>query len=229
MNIDLFLRYGPRLADGVLVTAELVALSVLIGAAIALPMALARLSGNRLLRAAAFAYCYFFRGTPILAQVFLVYYGAGQFRAELEAVGLWTLFRDAFFCAVFTFTLNTGAYQAEILRGAILAVPEGQREAAKALGLKRLATYLRVILPQAIITALRPLGNEIILMIKASAIASVITVFDLMGVTRLAFARSFDFEVYLWAAVLYLAIVEAMRRGWDRLETRLTRHLRMAP
>ena len=82
---------------------------------------------------------------------------------------------------------------------------------------------------QALITALRPLGNEIILMIKASAIASVITVFDLMGVTRLAFARSFDFEVYLWAAAIYLAIVETMRRGWDRLETRLTRHLRMAP
>jgi polar amino acid transport system permease protein len=229
MNVELFLRYAPRLADGVLVTAELVVFSVLIGAAIALPVALARLSGNRLLRAAAFAYGYFFRGTPLLAQVFLVYYGAGQFRTELEAIGLWTLFRDAFFCALFTFTLNTGAYQAEILRGAILAVPKVQWEAAESLGLKRPATLLRVILPQAFITALRPLGNEIILMIKASAIASVITVFDLMGVTRLAFARSFDFEVYLWAAVIYLAIVETMRRGWDRLETRLTRHLRMAP
>jgi polar amino acid transport system permease protein len=229
MNVELFLRYAPRLADGVLVTAELVVFSVLIGAAIALPVALARLSGNRLLRAAAFAYGYFFRGTPLLAQVFLVYYGAGQFRAELEAIGLWSLFRDAFFCALFTFTLNTGAYQAEILRGAILAVPKVQWEAAESLGLKRPATLLRVILPQAFITALRPLGNEIILMIKASAIASVITVFDLMGVTRLAFARSFDFEVYLWAAVIYLAIVETMRRGWDRLETRLTRHLRMAP
>jgi polar amino acid transport system permease protein len=228
MNVDLFLRYGPRIADGVLVTAELVMLSVFIGAAISLPVALARLSDNRFLRAAAFAYCYFFRGTPLLAQVFLVYYGAGQFRAEFEAVGLWTLFRDAFFCAVFAFTLNTAAYQAEILRGAILAVPKGQREAAEALGLKRFAIYSRVILPQAIITALRPLGNEIILMIKASAIASVITVFDLMGATRLAFARSFDFEVYLWAAALYLVIVETMRRGWDRLEIRLTRHLRMA-
>lgn len=229
MNVDLFLRYAPRLADGALVTAALVLLSVLIGAAISLPMGLARLSDNRALRAAAFAYCHFFRGTPLLAQVFMVYYGAGQFRAELEAVGLWSLFRDAFFCAVFTFTLNTSAYQAEILRGAVLAVPAGQWEAAEALGLKRLATYFRVILPQAFITALRPLGNEIILMIKASAIASVITVFDLMGATRLAFARSFDFEVYLWAAVLYLAIVETMRRGWDRLEIRLTRHLRMAP
>jgi polar amino acid transport system permease protein len=229
MNVELFLRYAPRLADGVLVTAELVVLSVLIGAAIALPVALARLSGNRLLRVSAFAYGYFFRGTPLLAQVFLIYYGAGQFRAELEAIGLWSLFRDAFFCALFTFTLNTGAYQAEILRGAILAVPKVQWEAAEALGLKRPATLLKVILPQAFITALRPLGNEIILMIKASAIASVITVFDLMGVTRLAFARSFDFEVYLWAAVIYLIIVETMRRGWDKLESRLTRHLRMAP
>jgi polar amino acid transport system permease protein len=229
MNVDLFLRYAPRLAEGVLVTAELVVFSVLLGAAIALPVALARRSGSRPLRWLAFAYGYFFRGTPLLAQIFLVYYGAGQFRAELEAIGLWIWFRDAFFCALFTFTLNTAAYQAEILRGAIQAVPRGQWEAAEALGLKRPATLLKVILPQAVITALRPLGNEIILMIKASAIASVITVFDLMGVTRLAFARSFDFEVYLWAAVIYLIIVETMRRGWDKLESRLTRHLRMTP
>ena len=228
MNVELFLRYAPRLADGVLVTAQLVVLSVLIGGLIALPVALARLSQSRALGALAFAYVYFFRGTPLLAQTFLVYYGAGQFRAELEAVGLWALFRDAFFCALFTFTLNTAAYQAEIWRGAIRAVPRGQWEAAEALGLRRPVVFVKIVLPQAFITALRPLGNEIILMIKASAIASVITVFDLMGVTRLAFARSFDFEVYLWAAVIYLAIVETMRRGWDRLERRLTRHLRPA-
>lgn len=228
MNFELLAKYGPRMLGGLAVTAELVVLSVVIGGLLALPIALARLSRSKPLNALSFAYIYFFRGTPLLAQVFLVYYGAGQFRVSFENAGLWWFFRDAFNCAALTFTLNTAAYQAEILRGAIKAVPRGQWEAADSLGLKPAVTFIRIILPQAFITALRPLGNEIILMIKGSAIASVVTVFDLMGATRLAFARSFDFQVYLWAAVLYLAIVETMRRIWDRLEKHITRHLRPA-
>jgi polar amino acid transport system permease protein len=228
IDLDLLARYGPRMLDGLWVTVQLVAISIVLGGLIAFPVALARISRIAPLRWIAFAYVYFFRGTPLLAQVFLVYYGAGQFRVELESVGLWWFFRDAFYCAAFTFTLNTSAYQAEILRGAILAVPRGQTEAALSLGLRMPVVYLKVILPQAYIIALRPLGNEVVLMIKGSAIASVITVFDLMGTTRLAFARSFDFQVYLWAAVLYLIMVETLRRIWNRLEQRLTRHLRMA-
>jgi len=226
MNFELLARYGPRMLSGLLVTAEIVAISFLAGAILALPVALARLGRNRILAGLAFAYGAFFRGTPLLAQTFLVYYGAGQFRAELDAVGLWTLFRDAFFCVLLTFTLNTAAYQSEILRGAIASVPRGQIEAAQALGLRRHAIFLKVVLPQALLLALRPYGNEIILMVKASAIASVVTVLELMGTTRLAFARSFDLQVYLWAGVLYLLIVEGLRRLWDALERRLTRHLR---
>ncbi len=229
IDFDLMARYGPRMLEGLVVTIELVTISIVLGGILAFPMALARISSSRLLNLLSFCYVYFFRGTPLLAQVFLVYYGAGQFRSSLEAIGLWWFFRDAFNCAIFTFTLNTCAYQAEILRGAILSVPRGQMEAALTMGMRMPPIYWKVILPQAFIVALRPLGNEIILMIKGSAIASVITVFDLMGATRLAFARSFDFQVYLWAAVLYLVIVEALRRIWDRLEIRLTRHLRMAP
>lgn len=228
IDLDLLARYGPRLLEGLWVTVQLVTISIAIGGLMAFPVALSRISRLRLLRWLSFGYVYFFRGTPLLAQVFLVYYGAGQFRAELESAGLWWFFRDAFYCAAFTFTLNTSAYQAEILRGAILAVPRGQTEAARSLGLRMPVIYLKVILPQAYIIALRPLGNEVVLMIKGSAIASVITVFDLMGVTRLAFARSFDFQVYLWAAVLYLIMVETLRRIWNRLELRLTRHLKMA-
>lgn len=225
MNWDLLQRYGPRMLEGLGVTLQLVVISLLIGLILALPLALARVGKNRPVAAFAFAYSYFFRGTPLLAQTFLVYYGAGQFRDVLEGLGLWWFFREAFNCVILTFSLNTAAYQSEILRGAIQAVPGGQIEAAKSLGLRRFAIYRKVILPQAALIALRPFGNEVILMIKGSAVASVVTVFDLMGTTRLAFARSFDFEVYLWAAILYLAMVEAVRRAWDRIERRLSRHL----
>jgi polar amino acid transport system permease protein len=224
-DADFYARYAPKFVSGTIVTVEIVTLSVLIGAVLSLPVVMGRLSSNRAAGATAFAFVYFFRGTPLIAQTFLVYYGAGTFRAELEAVGLWWFFRDAFNCVVFTFALNTAAYQAEILAGAIRNVPRGQREAATALGLPRLIAFRKVILPQALIVALRPYGNEIVLMIKGSAIASIVTVFDLMGETRRAYSRSFDFETYIWAAIIYLVMVEILRRVWDRLELRLTRHL----
>ena len=226
MSFDLLQRHGPKLIDGLIVTLELVAISIVLGALLAVPLTAARLSKNRLLSGAAFAYVYFFRGTPLLAQIFLIYYGAGQFRPALDAVGLWTFFREAFNCAVLTFALNTAAYQAEIYRGAIRSVPKGQWEAARALGIGRLPLLWKVVFPQAAIVALRPLGNEIILMIKGSAVASIVTVYDLMGETRLAFSRSFDLTIYLYAAVLYLVLVETIRRLWNLLDARLTRHLR---
>lgn len=225
MNFDVLARYGPRMLEGLVVTVQLVSISVVLGALLAIPIALARLSENRGLRGLSFSFSYFFRGTPLLAQIFLVYYGSGQFRPFFDSIGLWWFFRDAFYCCLLTFTLNTAAYQSEILRGAIRSVPVGQWEAAQALGLRSWQTYVKIILPQAMIVALRPLGNEIVLMIKGSAVASIVTVFDLMGATRLAFARTFDFSVYLYAAVLYLIMVESLRRLWSVLERRLTRHL----
>lgn len=222
---ELFQRYWPALIDGLKVTLTLVGISIPLGTLLAFPVAAARMGNNRLAGRLAYGFVYFFRGTPLLAQTFLVYYGAGAFSAELQAVGLWGLFRDAYWCVLITFTLNTAAYQAEILRGAILAVPRGQREGAAALGLGPRVTFFKVILPQALITALRPYGNEIILMIKGSAVASLATVFDLMGATKLAFSRTYDFQVYLWAACLYLLLVETLRNLWDFFEARLTRHL----
>lgn len=222
---DLLQRYWPKLLEGLLVTLQLVSISIVAGALLSIPITAARLSKNAALRALSFAYVYFFRGTPLLAQIFLVYYGAGQFRHALDAVGLWQLLRSAFTCTLLTFALNTAAYQAEIYRGAIRSVPRGQWEAGRALGLGRIALLSRVILPQAAMIALRPLGNEVILMIKGSAVASIVTVYELMGETKLAFSRSYDLTIYLYAAVLYLLLVEAIRRLWNRLEGRLTRHL----
>lgn len=228
MNLEILARYGPRMLEGLLVTIELVALSVTLGAILAVPIALARSSQSRILRGLSFGYVYFFRGTPLLAQLFLVYYGSGQFRWFFDSIGLWWFFREAFYCAVFTFTLNTSAYQAEIFRGAIRAIPKDEIDGGLALGLHRWQVFYKIVMPQALLIALRPLGNEIVLMIKGSAVAAIVTVFDLMGATRLAFSRSFDISVYLWAAVLYLVLVETLRRAWDYLEYRLTRHLRPA-
>lgn len=221
-----FLRYGPRMLSGLWVTVQLVITALVIGAILSLPLAYARMSKNRLLSALAYGYVYFFRGTPLIAQLYVIYYGFGSFRPFFESIGMWWFFREAYYCAIFSFALNTAAYQAEILRGAIESVPRGQMEACDAVGLPRAIAFRKVILPQAIIVALRPYGNEIILMIKASAIVAIVTVFDLMGETRRAYSRTFDFQMYLWAAVLYLAIVEILRNVWNWLEGRLTRHLK---
>ncbi|MEQ8297471.1 MAG: ABC transporter permease [Nitratireductor sp.] len=219
-------RYGPKYISGLLTTLSLVGLSLVIGAVLSIPVAIGRMSKNKLISRIAFAYVYVFRGTPLIAQLFLIYYGLGSFRPQLEAVGLWGFFREAWNCAVFSFALNTAAYQAEILRGAVESVPRGQWEGAAALGLNRVQTLYKIILPQALIVALRPYGNEIILMIKGSAIVALATVYDLMGETRRAYSRTYDFQTYIWAAIFYLVIVETLRNVWSVVETRLTRHLK---
>lgn len=224
-RIDLFETYGPRYWSGLQTTLTLVAISILLGALLSLPVAAARMSKYKFWQRIAYAYVYFFRGTPLLAQTFLIYYGFGTFRPFLESIGVWWFFRDAWNCAILAFTLNTAAYQAEILRGAIQSVALGQWEGAAALGISKRVAFWKVILPQALIVALRPYGNEIILMIKGSAIVAIITVYDLMGETRRAYARTFDFQTYLWAAVIYLIIVEMLRHLWEWFERRLTRHL----
>lgn len=226
-EIDSFLeRYIGKYIEGFVVTVQIVGLSLLFGAALSIPLAFARTSKWKVFSAPAYAYVYFFRGTPLLAQTFLIYYGFGSFRAELQSVGLWWFFRDAFYCVVFAFSLNTSAYQAEILRGAVQNIVKGQWEGAAALGLSKPVTFFKIILPQALMVALRPYGNEIILMIKGSAIASIVTIYDLMGETRRAYSRAYDFQAYIWAAVIYLMIVETLRRIWDKIEARLTRHLK---
>ena len=225
-DIDKVSRYGPRYINGLLTTIALTVTSIALGAILSLPVTFARMSKNRVLNTISYAYVYLFRSTPMLLQIFLVYYGLGSFRPQIEAMGLWWFFREAWYCAAFAMTLNTAAYQAEILRGAIQSVPRGQTEGAKSLGLPTPITFWKIILPQALIVALRPYGNEIIFMIKGSAVVAVVTVLDLMGQTRYAFSRTFDYQTYLWAAIFYLTFVEALRHTWAWLEARLTRHLK---
>lgn len=222
---DLLSEYGMRLLLGLRVTAEAVLLSCAIGFALSYPLARARMSRNPAIRWPALCYVTFFRGTPLLCQLYLVYYGAGEIRPFLTSIGLWWFFREAFDCCIFAFALNTAAYQGEIMRGAIQSVPKEQVQAAQALGLSRYRIARHIVFPQAMLIALRPLGNELISMVKASALAAIVTLLDLMGQTRFIFARTFDFSVYLYAAILYLAITEAISRLCNWSERRLSRHL----
>jgi octopine/nopaline transport system permease protein len=215
----------PRLAEGVPLTIQLVLFAELLGVMVATGTALMRLSGNPVLDWIARGYVFIFRGTPLLVQIFLIYYGLGQFGGVRESV-LWPILREPYWCAILAMMLNTGAYGSEILRGAIQSVPHGQIEAARACGMGRFLTFRRITVPIAVRQALPAYGNEVILMVKGSAIVAIITVYDLMGVTRLAYSRTFDFQTYIWAAIIYLIIVEVLRHAIEWIERRITRHLK---
>jgi polar amino acid transport system permease protein len=224
IDVDMLSTYGYRLLLGLKITIEVVLLSCSMGFVLAYPICLARKSKNIVLSNIALGYIMFFRGTPLLCQLYLIYYGAGEFRPFLQSVNLWWFFREAFYCCILAFTMNTAAYQAEIMRGALNSVPKGQIEAATALGLSRYRVQRHVIWPQAILVALRPLANELIGIIKASALAAIVTLLDLMGQTRFIFARTFDFSVYLYCALIYLAMTEGIRRAINRIERGLSKH-----
>jgi octopine/nopaline transport system permease protein/arginine/ornithine transport system permease protein len=219
----------PDFLEGLWVTIQLTAISVSLGLCLALPVAFARV--NRLLKPLAYAFIFFFRGTPLLVQFFLVYYGAGQFRPELDSVGLWRgMFREAWFCGLFTLTLNTAAYTAEIIRGAIMAVPRGEIEAGRACGMSGALLYRRIILPKAARLALPAYGNEVIFLMQATSLASLITIMDLTGVARKLVAKSFAvYEVYLFTGLIYLLLTYSIIFVLRRIEKRLNAHLPAQP
>ncbi len=207
-----FSSHCSRFIEGFFVTIELLVLSSLLALLIAVPMALARTSGVKVLASLSYAYIYIFRGTPLLIQLWIIYYGIGSLGEELLGV-LWVFFLDAWSVGLFTLTLNSGAYVAEILRGGINNIDRGQVEAAKALGLGPFLRARKIVLPQAFRTAWPAYGNEIVLLMKGSALVSTITVFDLMGVTRTVFSRSYSLDIFLYAAVFYLLIAVVI--GWS--------------
>lgn len=226
MNLEVIIANLPKLLAGTVLTAELVILALVLGMAVAVPMALMRVSRRAWLSRPAQAYIFFFRGTPLLVQIFLVYYGLSQFE-WVRGGALWPILREPYWCAIIAFTLNTAAYTAEILRGGILAVPSGEVEAARALGMSTAIMYRRVILPRAFRIALPAYGNEVILMLKGSALASTITLLDLTGMARTIIARTYmPVEIFLAAGIIYLLMTFVFTRGFGLVERRLNRHVR---
>jgi arginine/ornithine transport system permease protein len=196
-------------------------LSLAIGMAIALPLAMLRSLPSPWAWRPVWAFTYVMRGTPLLVQIFLLYYGLAQFEVVRESV-LWPLLRSAGFCAVAAFVLNTGAYTTEILHGAMRAVPAGEIEAAKSLGMSRWTTFCRIVLPSAFRRSLPAYGNEVVLMLHATSLASVVTLYDLTGAAREVNSRYYlPFEAFITAGICYLlltfvlvALFRAAERRW---------------
>lgn len=217
-----FGEFCPRFIDGFFVTVELLILSCLLGLVIAITVAFARLSSNIFINKAAFAYSYVFRGTPLLVQLWIAYFGLGSLGAEKLGM-LWPLFKDGWNIGLIVLTLNTGAYVSEILRGGLVNVPKGQMEAAVATGMSWFQSMFHIMLPQAFKIAWPAYGNEVVLLMKGSALVSTITVLDLMGQTRTVFSRSYNLDVYAYSAVLYLLLAGIItlffKFGENRMKT----------
>lgn len=211
---------------GLWTTVWLVAASLLLGLLLAVPLAILRTSRSPLLNGPVWLYTYFFRGTPLLVQLFMLYYGAPQFPA-LRDSALWPLLSQAWFCALLAFTLNTAAYTTEIIRGAILTTPNGEIEAARACGMSQSLMLRRIVLPSAFRRALPAYGNEVIFMLHGSAVASVVTIVDLTGVARNINSTYYTpYEAFLTAGLFYMALTFLIVWAFRRLERRLLAHLR---
>ena len=226
MELAFLVDTTGRLLSGVPLLLKLWALSVAIGAVLAIAIALLRLSGVKPLEWLAGFYVFVFRGTPLLVQIFLIYYGLSQF-PEIRQSFLWVFLREPYWCAILAFILNTAAYGSEIVRGGLLGVPFGEVEAARAFGMSGLLLFRRVVFPIALRQAVPAYGNEIILMIKATSLASIITLMEVTGIAQRLISETFRaVEVFICAGAIYLAINFIISRAVAALEHRLSPHLR---
>ena len=224
MNFELVFRHWDLFLGGVWVTLHLTALALFFGFLIALPASLSLARRSRfspLVR----VYVYIFRGSPLLVQTYLVYYGLAQFEFIRESWS-WIFLREAWWCAVIVFSLNSGAYAAEILRGAIVTTPKGEIDGARSMGLsERQVTWL-VLLPSSLRRALPQYGNEVVFMLHGSVVASIITIQDILGVGRTVNAKYYiAYEGLLSAAALYMIITFILVRLFRLVEKRYLRHL----
>ena len=220
----------PMLLSGLPVTLKLASTSILIGFILALSLALAQQRKSPVVTLPIRGFVALFRGTPLLVQIFLIYYGLGQFRPGLQAVGLWGLFREPYWCAILALTLNTAAYGSEILRGAIQSVPRGLVEAARASGMTPFLTWRLVVLPLAFRQAIPAYGNEIILMVKGTSLASIVTLMEVTGIAHGLISQTYRaIEVFVCAGAIYLILNFVIIRALAGLEYWLSPHLRRAP
>jgi len=230
MDLSFMYETFLRLLEGLPLTLNLAFTAVSIGAVFAMLLALMRMSGVLPLDWVSRAYVFVFRGTPLLVQIFLIYYGLGQFRPTLQAWGLWGFFREPYWCAVLALTLNTAAYASEIIRGGLQAVPANQVEAARACGMSRLLLFRRIVFPIAVRQALPAYGNEIILMVKATSLASIVTMMEVTGIAHKLISQTFRaVEIFIVAGAIYLALNFLVTRIIAALEWWLSPHLRSAP
>ncbi len=227
MDIQLIMESFPRLLAAVPTTLTLAFISLLIGFLISVPVALVRLSKNWIVSSLAYGYVYIIRSTPLLVQMFLIYYGSAQFRGFLSEVGLWSSFREPWFCAILALALNTAAYTSEIIRGGIQAVPLGQIEAARSVGMSTILQFRRIVFPIAIRQALPAYGNEIMLIIKSTSLASTITIVEVTGLAKQIISATYSpVEVFIVAGAIYLFITFVVSRLVMLTEWWLNPHMR---
>lgn len=206
MNFDAIVENLPMYLEGVGVTLQLLVLSLGAGLALALPLAVLRSVFKGWPSRLVWVYTYAFRGTPMLVQLFLIYYGLAQFDAVRDSWA-WPWLSSATFCAWLTFTLNTAAYTTEIIVGSIRALPAGEIEAAKALGMSRGLMLRRIVLPAALRRALPVYGNEAIFMLHGTSLASIVTLLDITGAARAVNAKYYlPFEAFITAGVFYFVL-----------------------
>ncbi len=226
LDFVLIFQNWELFALGVWNTLVLTALALVIGGLLSIPLALVRANRTPVLNEITFAYVYLFRGTPLLVQLYLIYYGLGQFEFIRDSF-LWPVLREAWWCTLLAFVLNTAAYTTEILRGAIEATPFGEVEAAKACGMSESQAARRIIVPSALRRALPAYSNEIIFMLHGSVVASTVTIIDILGAGRTLNGKHYlAYEGFIAAAVLYMILVFAISRGFKIWEYRWHAHLR---
>tara|TARA_B100000427_G_scaffold329026_1_gene343760 strand:+ start:16 stop:687 length:672 start_codon:yes stop_codon:yes gene_type:complete len=204
MDLELMINSFPKLLNATIVTLKLLSLSLLFGLFIGLLFAVMRMSKNLIFNKFAYGYSYLFRGTPLLVQIFIIYFGFGQIEFIRESF-LWVILKEPYWCAIIAFALNTGAYTSEILRSAFQTIKKGYIEAGKSLGISNKIIFYKIQIPIAIRQSLPAYGNEIILMLKGTSLASTVTLMDLTGVAKYIISTTFKpIEVFIVAGSIYL-------------------------
>ena len=204
MDLELMINSFPKLIGAAVITLKLLSVSLIVGLFIGLLFAILRLNKNILINKFAYGYSYIFRGTPLLVQIFIIYFGLGQIE-YLRSTFLWVILKEPYWCAIIAFALNTGAYTSEILRSAFQTIKPGIIEAGQSLGISNRIIFFKIQIPIAIRQSLPAYGNEIILMMKGTSLASTVTIMDLTGVAKYIISTTFKpIEVFIVAGGIYL-------------------------